>query len=174
MNKSELQSALSSHHALFISLIDSISEEKLVVNKAEKWSPMQQLDHLCKSVNPLLLAYSLPRFALKLLFGKSTRQSRTYSELVARYNEKLQNGGRATGRFVPPPAISASQKAKLSQKLQKDIETLNHKIQKWKEEDLDNYVIPHPLLGKLTAREMLYFTIYHVQHHSGLIRRDYM
>lgn len=25
---------------------------------------------------------------------------------------------------------------------------------------------PHPLLGKLTLREMMFFTIYHVQHHE--------
>lgn len=174
MNKLELQTALSSHHSVFISFIDSLSDEILISTKAEKWSPMQQLDHLCKSVNPLLLAYTLPRFALKLLFGKSTRKSRTYSELVARYNEKLEKGGRATGRFVPPSTINANQKVKLSQKLQKDIEKLNRKIQNWTEEELDEYVIPHPLLGKLTAREMLYFTIYHVQHHQGLIRRDYL
>jgi hypothetical protein len=26
-------------------------------------------------------------------------------------------------------------------------------------------VLPHPLLGKLTIREMLYFTVYHGEHH---------
>ena len=37
------------------------------------------------------------------------------------------------------------------------------------EEDLDNYILPHPLIGKTTIREMLYFTIYHVQHHHKAI-----
>ena len=42
-------------------------------------------------------------------------------------------------------------------------------IDKLDEEDLDNYILPHPLIGKTTIREMLYFTIYHVQHHHKAI-----
>ena len=36
------------------------------------------------------------------------------------------------------------------------------------EKDLDFYVLPHPLIGKLTLREMLFFCIYHVQHHHKI------
>jgi hypothetical protein len=32
--------------------------------------------------------------------------------------------------------------------------------------------LPHPLLGKLTLREMIYFTIYHVQHHHKLVQNQ--
>jgi hypothetical protein len=35
----------------------------------------------------------------------------------------------------------------------------------WREADLDRYLLPHPLLGKLTLREMLHFTLYHNYHH---------
>jgi hypothetical protein len=38
-------------------------------------------------------------------------------------------------------------------------------IAKTDEKDLDRYVIPHPLLGKITLRELCYFTIYHTSHH---------
>ena len=38
-------------------------------------------------------------------------------------------------------------------------------IGSWREQDLDRYVLPHPLLGKLTLREMLFFTLYHNYHH---------
>jgi hypothetical protein len=34
-----------------------------------------------------------------------------------------------------------------------------------KEAQLDQYLVPHPLLGKITLRELGYFTIYHTQHH---------
>ena len=33
------------------------------------------------------------------------------------------------------------------------------------EHKLDRCILPHPLLGKLTLREMIYFTIYHMEHH---------
>jgi hypothetical protein len=46
---------------------------------------------------------------------------------------------------------------------------VNGRLQKafesWNEEDLDTIRLPHPLLGKITAREMIYFTLYHAKHH---------
>ena len=36
--------------------------------------------------------------------------------------------------------------------------------------DLDVYILPHPLLGKVTLREMLYFTIHHNEHHLELLQ----
>jgi len=40
----------------------------------------------------------------------------------------------------------------------------------WTDEKLDNYLAPHPLLGKLTLRELIYFTIYHTEHHLAIIK----
>jgi len=42
-------------------------------------------------------------------------------------------------------------------------------ISKWEEGDLDLYVISHPLMGNLTYRKNLYFTIYHLQHYKKQI-----
>jgi len=39
--------------------------------------------------------------------------------------------------------------------------------EKWNEDELDQYQLPHPILGKLTIREMLYFTIYHNLRHAS-------
>ena len=43
------------------------------------------------------------------------------------------------------------------------------KMERWKDVDLDRYLLPHPLLGKITLREMLYFTTFHIQHHQQTI-----
>ena len=43
------------------------------------------------------------------------------------------------------------------------------KLDSFEEDDLDKYLIPHPVLGKLTIREMLYFTICHTLHHHKAI-----
>jgi hypothetical protein len=34
---------------------------------------------------------------------------------------------------------------------------------------LDHFIAPHPLLGKITLRELCYFTIYHTLHHQAII-----
>jgi len=44
-------------------------------------------------------------------------------------------------------------------------------LRNWQDENLDEYLLPHPLLGKLTIREMLFFTLYHDQHHVNNVRQ---
>ena len=44
---------------------------------------------------------------------------------------------------------------------------------KLSEKDLDKYILPHPLLGRMPLREMLFFTIYHTQHHTNSIKELY-
>jgi DNA-directed RNA polymerase subunit L len=41
-------------------------------------------------------------------------------------------------------------------------------LEKWQEVEFDRYQLPHPILGKLTMREMLFFTIYHTLRHARL------
>ncbi len=52
------------------------------------------------------------------------------------------------------------------------MQTLCSKLEKFDEIERDTYILPHPLLGKLTIREMLYFTIYHVAHHKELVMKS--
>lgn len=41
----------------------------------------------------------------------------------------------------------------------------------WPERALDRYRLPHPLLGKLTVREMAQFTLLHNVHHVAVAER---
>ncbi len=164
MDKNKLKKELISQHAHFLKSMQSLPKEQWQVSYNKKWSAAQLLDHLIKSVSPVKSALSLPAFLLQLIFGKANRKSRSYEELVARYHEKLEAGGRASSRFVPPqkPDATDTQFAQL----EKIVNSLANKIDSFSEGQLDQLIIPHPLLGKLTLREMLYFTIYHVQHHQ--------
>ncbi|MEN8803997.1 MAG: DinB family protein, partial [Wenyingzhuangia sp.] len=94
--------------------------------------------------------------------------SRTYEELVARYLKALGNNKAvAPKRFAPKP-LSFSSREKEFKAYQKSVKKLISVAQKCTEEELDKFVIPHPLIGKLTLREMLFFCVYHVQHHNKL------
>jgi len=46
------------------------------------------------------------------------------------------------------------------------------RVRKYNEQQLDSYILPHPLIGKLTLREMLYFTLYHAEHHHKQTLRN--
>ena len=52
------------------------------------------------------------------------------------------------------------------------VKMIENNLTNFTEGELDNLVLPHPLLGQLTIREMIYFTIYHVEHHTRNIKRN--
>jgi hypothetical protein len=150
--------------------VKQLSKEQFNFAPPDKWNAGQQLDHLIRSIKPLNLAYALPVTLLKLRFGITNRPSKTYHGLVDKYESKLALGGRASGRFIPT-LVAYESKDKLCVKYQNEKEKLNKKISRIDEEVLDKYILPHPLLGMLTLREMLYFTIHHNHHHLNLMRK---
>jgi len=145
---------------------NSLNEQQLYVTANGKWSVADNMEHLILSVKPVNLALSLPKIAL-LAFGKANRAAMNYDEVVAYYQSKLQEGAKATKDYVP-----AKQRSK--DELLKDFstkhKTLNSKLESWSEADLDKYFLLHPILGKLSVREILFFTIYHINHHFKTIQ----
>ncbi len=69
-------------------------------------------------------------------------------------------------------AIGLDKKEQLTNSLLKIVKDLSKKIDKYSEVELDEYLLPHPLLGKLTVREMLFFTIHHVEQHQKITLRN--
>lgn len=170
MNKAQIVHELLVKHQAFTDYLEPMNQSDFLFAHPHKWSAGQQLDHLVKSTKPLLISIRLPKFVLKMVFGKANRASKTYEGLVEKYQLKLQEGGRATAAFIPPP-IAFEQRSALSNQLNKIIQQLTKGISSFTEKDLDSIILPHPLLGKITYREMMYFTICHVQHHQGLIKK---
>jgi len=166
MLKDELIQSLEARYNEFIQYLLSLSEERYSFSlNNQKWTAGQECDHLIRSTRPLVLALWLPRWILKMVFGKANRPSRSYDEVILKYNNKLQQGGRASGRFIPRP-VPFMFRDKACSRLGRVIHRLNTRLDTWNESDLDQYILPHPLLGKLTMREMMYFTIHHAVHHQ--------
>ena len=168
-NKPQIIAALNEKVDAFNKYIASLNKGEFEVSPNGKWSAGQNLDHLVRSIKPLQIAYSLPKFALTILFGKANRPSRTYDELVTKYKSKLAAGGKASKQFIPL-AVSFENKERLIKMYDAYKQKLVVRIEKLSEADLDEYILPHPLLGKLTLREMLYFTIHHNEHHLELLK----
>ncbi len=166
MKQNEIILQLNQNHSSYIDFIYSLDDLQFVQTQQGKWSAGQQLEHIYLSIKPLTQALLLPSFLLRLLFGKANRPSRKYEVVVEKYKEKLANGGRATKKYIPS-VVSNNKKEELIKKLQHRIYKLTSLIRRFEEEELDTLILPHPLLGKLTLREMLYFTMYHVKHHEA-------
>lgn len=172
MDIATITDELRRHHESFIDVVHALPVGQLELTPNGKWSPGQHVEHLRMSVRPVAMAMLLPRWFLRWRFGAPNRVPRTYEGLVHRYQEKLAAGGKAPGNFSPP-MINAADVVHRSAGLLRTVDRLCTRTSCWKEHDLDRYLLPHPLLGKLTLREMLYFTIHHVQHHMKLVERDH-
>jgi len=171
MDKKILKDKLTANHNAFAASVSSLNKDEFLNSKNGKWTAGQQLEHIYLSVKPVRQILGLPKFLLKLIWGKANRESKSYEELVRKYLLKLESGGKATKRFVPKTVILEDRQS-LKTKLQNEVKGLCSVLDRFTEKELDEYVLPHPLLGKLTLREMMYFTIYHVEHHSKLMKQN--
>lgn len=172
MEKEAIRKALVLHHEAFTARVTGMPAERRATPRNGKWSPTQHLEHIRMSVDILAKGMAVPKWVLRWRFGTPNRPPRDFDALVARYREKLTAGGKAPARFAPK-ALRAEETERASGTLHVSLGTLIARMQRWSDRDLDTVLLTHPLLGKLTAREMLLFTIYHVQHHHALVDRDY-
>jgi hypothetical protein len=140
----------------------------------DAWSPADNIRHLLKSNRPVLRALRTPKALLLFRFGAGLRPSQTYSEVRERYLGRLAAGVTA-GRFAPRPLGSSDQTGEhhsaLMAALDQVSEDLTGAVSDWREWQLDRFRLPHPALGRLTVREMLFFTLYHNLHHVRNVAR---
>ena len=171
MSKDEIIKELNEACLAFIDYCSNIDTHRFYFQPEEKWSIAQNVEHLIISANTTRLAFSLPKFIVRIYAGKANRASRTYDELVNKYKLKLQQGGKASGRFIPQKVRDTKDKSVILEAYKKAMNKLTGTINnKWDDSNLDNYIAPHPLLGKITLRELCYFTIYHTYHHLDIIK----
>ena len=138
------------------------------------WSPADNVRHLTKSMCAVTRGLQVPRLAVRLLFGTPSQASRSYEQIGVDYRQVLSNGGQA-GRFAPSPqgdpVDAEAERARIMTVHATAVDDLRLASMRWREQDLDRYQLPHPLLGKLTVREMLLFTVYHNRHHVDVVRQ---
>lgn len=174
-SRDEILTALEDLRDHGLSFWAEMAPEQFAAPFGGAWSPADNVRHLIKSTLPVTKALKLPGLLLRTLFGPAAEGSTSYSELVARYKAVLAAGGKA-GKFAPRteavPDDIESWQGKLVDVCRESVSDLSRAAGRWSESDLDRYRLPHPLLGKITLREMLFFTLYHYTHHKeNVVRR---
>ena len=143
--------------------LQNVNDDKLHIKPNNKWSIAENIIHLNKSVAPINMALSLPKIAF-FPFGKA-KNSLGYDKIVAKYQSALNNGGKASKQYEPNISADNLNKATLIEDFNNHYAQFCKKLDKWSEKNLDTYRLPHPLIGKITVRDMSLFTIYHLKHH---------
>ncbi|MBT8233502.1 MAG: DinB family protein [Saprospiraceae bacterium] len=138
-----------------------------------KWTAGQHIQHLLQSTKPVNTIMKMPKLFLRYKWGTCNRPERTFDALVNKYETKLSKNTQPGPKRFQPPIVSAAQKSAIIEKLDSERHKMIRIASKWSEKALSKYVIPHPLLGKLSVREMLYFTILHTDHHRLILKKKY-
>lgn len=170
----DIRAALAATATAVSAFFASLTPEQLTTRRADEWAPLDDLAHLRLSVQPVVRALMAPKVVIALRFGVARRPSLPYSALAARYRARLEGGVRAPPQFVPRPRHDLTPEAYRDHLLTRWAELgdrLWRALERWNERSIDRYQLLHPALGKLTVREILYFTHLHNLHHIEVAER---
>lgn len=174
MNKVEIIAHLNSEHNLFWDTALQIPNPTIALGG--KWSVGQNVQHIAIGLSRLNSYLALPKAIIETNFGLSGRDSKSNETMTKVFGNAFENGVKSTDSFLPDEHLQTRMEELISQGKEL-LEITISNIQNWSEEELEKYNCPHPFLGKITVREILYFTIYHVQHHHETIKKmrsDYL
>lgn len=171
----ELRAALDRAHAESLAYWQTYPTPAFFAPLGTAWAPASHVRHLTRAMRAVTSGLRLPRLALRLAFGTAHGPSRRFDALRTDYRAALARGGQA-GRFAPAPlAIESSgaeaARARIMGYHAAAVAALTEASARWPEESLDRYRLPHPLLGRITVREMLAFTVAHNVHHVHVAER---
>jgi hypothetical protein len=175
MDKLAIAQLIDKKHQDLIDWLKQHDDEKWMLGPNHKWTTGQHTLHLLQSIKPLNKALSLPKFVLKYKFGISNREVRDYNSVVNRYKERLTNvpKGATFGPSKNMKVPSIADKYFLIDRLQIESKKLQYKTKKLNDKTLDQFILPHPLMGKMPLREIIMWTAYHVEHHTKTLQNNY-
>lgn len=166
MKLPEIEEQFNQEVDAILTKVTPLSNEAFFAPFGEKWSMALQMMHLTRSVKALNQGLVVPKLLLRTRFGRPKRSSMSYAVIVERY--KKANVPTKTG-FEPELPNKPSREIIIESFKKHHAELIKIVRAKWEEKKLDDYQVPHPLLGKMTIREMLSFMIHHLRHHQVAI-----
>lgn len=164
MDKTTLIKSLDGTVVQFIELVNNLNKDEFENNINDKWSAGQDLVHLIKVLRIVNIGFTLPKPFLRLMFGINKNDNRTFEHLQKLYKSALEGGAKAPTIYIPKP-VSYNEKDNLIKKYESLNKSFIDKLNNHTQFELDTYRLPHPILGKISLRELANFTSFHTSHH---------
>jgi hypothetical protein len=159
--KPEINAALEANAASIAEFFASQPDRAIFAGDPEHWGPAHHLVHLTRTSADIR---DEMRSGPPL---HPTAQSRTYPQLIVAAAASLAATPKARllemGRVVV--VAPGATRAALVDAFAAASAALRAEAETWSEEELDRRALTHPLMGRLTAREMLLFCVFHERHH---------
>ncbi|MBT8230230.1 MAG: DinB family protein [Bacteroidia bacterium] len=173
MNKQEILNYLLKSHSDLNLWVEAQDNQKFGTGPDGKWSTGQHVDHLIQSALMLTKGIKTPKFILKYKFGKPNRKSRDLETIKERYKDRLDQIPLGTPSPTKVRLLSSKDKDKVLMQFSAATDKLITNAEKWTENQLDAILLPHPLMGKMTVREILIWCAYHNYHHLNILKEKY-
>jgi nucleoside-diphosphate-sugar epimerase len=165
--RTEILAALEASGRAAIELCAGIPEAAFFSGDSDHWSPAHHLAHLAQASAAVARGLRSGRLPLH-----PTGRSRPYLEVrdaasaavAATAKPRLLEMGR---RVVLTPGAARDDVVREFSAASADLRAA---AEEWADEALDRHAMPHPLMGWLTVREMLMFTVFHEKHHTRRMR----
>ena len=168
--KEEIIVITKNNFAAITATCSSMDEELFFKHPGVKWSVAENVQRLIIATRLSTLAYTLPLFLVRLIGGTQPAAAMSYDELALKYKTILAKGAKAGKLYTPKPmALKYGKEMMLSNWANAPggfVKALSNVT----ETRLDNYAVKHPLLGRISLRELGYFTAYHTEHHLSIIK----
>lgn len=169
MPTQELIDALNANHNAFAAYIATLPEANITISANGKWSAAQHFAHVCLCLDPIAQALRSKQF-IQDKFGVLSRPVLSYNQVIDTYKKGLAAGGKAPERFVPGD-IAATDIPQYNDSLAAALGSISASLGGYTDHELDTLILPHPFLGPLAIRELLYVMAYHPTHHQEQVVR---
>ena len=170
--REEIARGLEQLHQESVAFYATLSTPVFIAPQGTAWSPADHVRHLTKSMRALNRGLRLPLLVLRLRFGRARHPARDYDTIVATYRKRLETFDGRNNPFAPAPSTHPDPEAFREEVMrfhEVAVKELIGHVLRLSEAALDKQQAPHPLIGKLTLREMLFFMLYHNLHHVRLV-----
>lgn len=171
MNKATLIQSLNDKFDELIQWAERQDDDKFELSAREgKWTTGQHILHLIVSTKAVVLGMSFDKSLLKDRFGLNDREEKDYEGIYKMYLDLLAKGPVVATAPYRPSVVKNEDKKAILAKFDEKRHDLIKVLEQWTEDELSSYQLVHPLMGPMSIREMILFTIYHTEHHLKPLR----
>ncbi len=173
-NKPELIAALETQKLEIPAYLSNIPNAQFFDGSSERWSVGYHVQHITSAVNRVAGGLMNPDALPK---REPATPSRDFTTMHQTYLETLRNTPSETLRQLGSRVTleefenSDEYKTKLISSFVNAIENFNTALEHFDEANLENLGMPHPVMGLLSSREMVFFIVFHNTHHQNGIAK---
>lgn len=163
MNKSEILNDFEEAYRGMARAGHHFNEKEFFSPMGKKWSAAEHMRHLTFSAKVVNKGLKAPKVLLALRFGITLRSPKSYKKIVKAYQNATFP---ATTGFEPKMKSNSTKSKEIEDFLTAHQQITDGFYNNWNEFQLNRYQLKHPVLGKISLREIMYFMIHHIKHHT--------